>query len=83
MVSFGEKSQNIKGGKGRSYIITTVPARFISTLDTKHLPHILPSIQCKVANTNTSCFLFLELIGASVTLGRGKNNYQDNLMRHK
>ena len=30
-----------------------------------------------------NCFLFLELIGASVTLGRGKNNYQDNLMRHK
>ena len=33
--------------------------------------------------TGIFCFLFLELIGASVTLGRGKNNYQDNLMRHK
>ena len=39
MVSFGEKSQNIKGGKGRSYVITTVPARFISVTQKGHIRH--------------------------------------------
>ena len=62
MVNFGEKSQNKKAGNlnsGRSYVITTVPVRFISVTQKGHIRHQTFATHSTVnLNTIGACWYF-------------------------